>query len=181
MEPKDGPEMLDQIWKQLTTTLNSCGDGPIRQQTEWKKVFTEWKSATRRKCREKKELNECERKLIELTGPAAVDGHSNIAEIGVEFQEPGGSAQIADEEHISDNEENIILTVVDDNDENVVQEPTGIKRKRDRKTTGDILTDAYKQSTNAQKEGLDNISEALRDIAKAIHRFCDIAESQKEN
>jgi hypothetical protein len=38
MEPKDGPEMLDQIWKQLTTTLNSCGDGPIRQQTEWKKV-----------------------------------------------------------------------------------------------------------------------------------------------
>jgi hypothetical protein len=51
----------------------------------------------------------------------------------------------------------------------------------DRKTTGDILTDAYKQSTNAQKEGLDNISEALRDIAKAIHRFCDIAESQKEN
>jgi protein-tyrosine-phosphatase len=126
-------------------------------------------------------LNECERKLIELTGPAAVDGHSNIAEIGVEFQEPGGSAQIADEEHISDNEENIILTVVDDNDENVVQEPTGIKRKRDRKTTGDILTDAYKQSTNAQKEGLDNISEAFRDIAKAIHRFCDIAESQKEN
>jgi hypothetical protein len=92
-------------------------------------------------------LNECERKLIELTLPAAVDGHSNIAEIGVEFQEPGGSAQIADEEHISDNvsfyyfeqydhihfylqEENIILTVVDDNDENVVQEPTGIKRKR---------------------------------------------------
>jgi hypothetical protein len=51
----------------------------------------------------------------------------------------------------------------------------------DRKTTGDILTDAYKHSTNAQKEGLDNISEALRDSAKAIHRFCDIAESQKEN
>ncbi|KAJ8909271.1 hypothetical protein NQ315_015254 [Exocentrus adspersus] len=58
------PEEVDELWEELSLLLNSCGDGPVRNVAEWKKAFTEWKSATRKKAREGKELNENEKKSL---------------------------------------------------------------------------------------------------------------------
>ncbi|CAH1379968.1 unnamed protein product, partial [Tenebrio molitor] len=48
-------------------------------------------------------------------------------------------------------EENIILTVVDDNDENVVQEPTGIKRKHSQHVSN-MQYESYLNYLSEQKE-----------------------------
>ncbi|KAL1505670.1 hypothetical protein ABEB36_005176 [Hypothenemus hampei] len=58
---------LADIWKNMTLKLNDCG-GPIRDVTHWKKVFTEWKSHTKRKLKHNKSLNPMEEKLVKLTG-----------------------------------------------------------------------------------------------------------------
>ncbi|KAH1021921.1 hypothetical protein HUJ04_011405, partial [Dendroctonus ponderosae] len=49
----------------MTRKLNNRG-GPVRDSTHWKKVFTEWKSHTRRN--NEANLNELEEKLVKLIG-----------------------------------------------------------------------------------------------------------------
>lgn len=39
MNPKNVPEDLTKLWEELSLSLNSCGDGPIRTSPEWKKVM----------------------------------------------------------------------------------------------------------------------------------------------
>ncbi|KYB26021.1 hypothetical protein TcasGA2_TC033923 [Tribolium castaneum] len=45
-----------------------------------------------------------------------------------------------------------------------------------KKSTGDILTDAYVQATNVQAKGMNKIGDALRDIVIANNRYCEITE-----
>ncbi|KAH1021932.1 hypothetical protein HUJ04_011416 [Dendroctonus ponderosae] len=58
---------ISKIWQDMTRKLNNCG-GPVRDATHWKKVFTEWKSHTRRKLKFNKPLNELEERLVKLIG-----------------------------------------------------------------------------------------------------------------
>ncbi|XP_030750596.1 uncharacterized protein LOC115878282 [Sitophilus oryzae] len=58
---------LSNIWHDMTMKLNDC-EGPIRDTSHWKKVFTEWKSHTRRKLKYNRTLNDIEKELIDITG-----------------------------------------------------------------------------------------------------------------
>ncbi|KAF7285721.1 hypothetical protein GWI33_010141 [Rhynchophorus ferrugineus] len=64
---REYPSELSNIWQDMTIKLNDC-EGPIRDTSHWKKVFTEWKSHTRRKLKYNKQLSDIETELINLTG-----------------------------------------------------------------------------------------------------------------
>ncbi|KAJ8912766.1 hypothetical protein NQ315_016723, partial [Exocentrus adspersus] len=81
LSPSNNPEDLEKLWNNLTEELNACGDGPVRDMHSWKKVFTEWKSATRKKARENKCLTDAEEALLRLTGSGAVTG-LDVNELG---------------------------------------------------------------------------------------------------
>ncbi|XP_031341021.1 uncharacterized protein LOC116169135 [Photinus pyralis] len=83
LSPNLGPEDLHSLWLQLAEELNACGDGPTREVEGWKKVFTAWKSQTRKKARENKALNALEIGLLRATGTVVVHGISTVPEIGV--------------------------------------------------------------------------------------------------
>ncbi|KXZ75667.1 hypothetical protein TcasGA2_TC030926 [Tribolium castaneum] len=180
-------EALGAIWKELTVLLNSVGDGPVREINEWNKVFTEWKCSIRKKARENKSLNDNEKRLLKLTGNEAVEGFTGVEEIGSGFADArneinevrdDGTNEVRDEET---NAEEILISIEneDNDDQGQTRRPTARIKKRTRKTSSDVLLKSYIQATKSQFEGLEKISDALEDIARAINRFCDITESKK--
>ncbi|KAG5897724.1 hypothetical protein JTB14_007562 [Gonioctena quinquepunctata] len=78
----------------MTMELNATGDGPTRYSHDWKM----WKSAARKRAREKKELAGLEKKLIELTGSIAVAGRK-LPEAGL--NEEIGEASVANTEEVT--------------------------------------------------------------------------------
>ncbi|XP_060524723.1 uncharacterized protein LOC132701076 [Cylas formicarius] len=56
---------LNEVWARMCTELNKS-NGPVRDVSHWKKVFTEWKSHTRRKVKTNKCLSDIEKQLLEV-------------------------------------------------------------------------------------------------------------------
>ncbi|XP_064213675.1 uncharacterized protein LOC103314579 isoform X2 [Tribolium castaneum] len=173
-------EALGAIWKELTVLLNSVGDGPVREINEWKKVFTEWKCSIRKKARENKALNDNEKRLLKLTGNEAVEGLTGVEEIGIGFAD-ARNEEINEVRDDGTNEEEILISIENEDidDQGQTRRPTARIKKRTKKTSSDVLLKSYTQATKSQFEGLEKISDALEDIARAIIRFCDITESKK--
>ncbi|CAG9773272.1 unnamed protein product [Ceutorhynchus assimilis] len=126
------PEDIIKAWEKLTTTLNSCKDGPMRDTASWKKAFTEWNSNARKKARENKPLTDLENAIINITGAVAVKGIT-VPELGLQVQnEPKEDEEhqyqeenlslgqkLVDEVQKMDfdlDEEVVVLEVVDDDD-----------------------------------------------------------------
>lgn len=64
------------------------------------KVYTEWKSFTRKKARQSKPLNDLEKKLLNITGDAAVSGVGS-AELGLpvaQFEETSETVPTLDDD-----------------------------------------------------------------------------------
>ncbi|XP_031349626.1 uncharacterized protein LOC116175583 [Photinus pyralis] len=104
LSPRTTPEDLHNLWVQLVNALNACGDGPTRDVDAWKKVFTEWKSQTRKKAREGKVLNVLEERLLKVTGVIVVDGAPGVPELGVpdEVQQVMHTVQDLEIEYLDD-------------------------------------------------------------------------------
>ncbi|KAF5287572.1 hypothetical protein FQA39_LY15901 [Lamprigera yunnana] len=90
--------IIDQLWEEVSGTLNSCGSGPIKLSAQWKKTFIDWKCHTRKKARDlvkmhrqtgggeadKRGLTTAEEKLMALLSWVTVKGIPNVAEPGLE-------------------------------------------------------------------------------------------------
>ncbi|KAG5870319.1 hypothetical protein JTB14_038402 [Gonioctena quinquepunctata] len=92
--PRD-ENILRDSWEQLTKSLNSSG-GPQRSTNAWKRIFSDWKSAVRKRARAikvgekktgggppEKPLNDLEQKLIDLSGVVVIDGFAGVPELGL--------------------------------------------------------------------------------------------------
>ncbi|KAG5861419.1 hypothetical protein JTB14_000001 [Gonioctena quinquepunctata] len=91
---KDENNLRDSL-EQSTKSLNSSG-GPERSTNAWRRIFSDWKSAVKKRARaikvgEKKKgggppekpLNVLEQKLIDLSGVVVIDGFAGVSELGL--------------------------------------------------------------------------------------------------
>ncbi|KAF5281737.1 hypothetical protein FQR65_LT14577 [Abscondita terminalis] len=93
----DNPTTVSDCWEKLKNNLN-CSGSPHRSVPEWKRVFTDWKSQTRKRARigrnamketgnvgePETELSELEKKLLHLTGNIVVEGIKGVPELGID-------------------------------------------------------------------------------------------------
>ncbi|CAG9759321.1 unnamed protein product [Ceutorhynchus assimilis] len=192
LQPSGNPKDLEVLWDELSKVLNSCGDGPIRETASWKKVFTEWKSASRKKARENKQLSELEEEILTITGRGAVSG-LDVRELGTETTET--EDKLPKKEKIQSGPskvkclDNIVGHSSDeakDEASSSNSEPKNVhkenipKTKPKKKRTGDVLCDTYEAATNETCEKLEGISLAILEVAKAINRYCDIVEASNQ-
>ncbi|KAG5862239.1 hypothetical protein JTB14_018433 [Gonioctena quinquepunctata] len=131
LQAYNSPDDLKNLWKALITSLNSCGDGPIRTLQEWKKVleYFEWSAAV-------DGMN---------VGEFGIHGISlqNIEENNDDLVDPEEEMEGEIEGAIEEGED-IILQVVSDE----------TKKKRTRKTTNDVLTNAYQEAVVSRLKAL---------------------------
>ncbi|KAJ3622217.1 hypothetical protein MTP99_002742 [Tenebrio molitor] len=94
------PTASKTAWCNLTSKLNASG-GPVKDVTAWKKTFSDWKSAVRKRARilqnsmketgnvgaPEKPLTDLEEMLLDLTGKVVVYGLNNVPDIGWENKE----------------------------------------------------------------------------------------------
>lgn len=73
-------KLMENLWEDVSSILNSCESGPTKTKAQWKKTFIDWKCLTRKKAREilqmerkpgsgkanRKVLTAAEKKLIDL-------------------------------------------------------------------------------------------------------------------
>ncbi|KAK4874963.1 hypothetical protein RN001_014323 [Aquatica leii] len=88
---------IENLWDELTTLLNSCGSGPSKLKSQWKKTFIDWKCHTRKKARDilqsmrktgggegkEKVLTPTEEKLLSLISWVTIKGNEEVEEIGM--------------------------------------------------------------------------------------------------
>ncbi|KAK5644045.1 hypothetical protein RI129_007890 [Pyrocoelia pectoralis] len=186
ISPNEDHTTIDAIWEKLCLKLNSSGDGPMRNVNAWKKLFTEWKSATRKKARENKKLLQHEIDFIEVTGVIAVDG-MNIPELGSAAKSPNLEQ---DEQDLYDVvPPNDIVEYIHEDEVVAAQEESpppkpcssGIaprcakpKQKINKKKSQLLL--AYEESRKSEIDGLQKIGEGLHAIANSINHLADVLE-----
>ncbi|KAB0805456.1 hypothetical protein PPYR_02426 [Photinus pyralis] len=186
LKPGMNPEILQELWTSLVDELNSCGSGPVRTVEGWKKVFTEWKSLVKKRAREGKLLSEVEKRYLEATGVVAVSGITSVQELGVEDTEAPINADDDVVITLTGHQETHIEMCDDDFED--VDDPSStpkvqgnIKRATPKTTKSSMkhpLLNAYAHGQAEQRDGLLAVASALQEIARGIHRFCDIFEKK---
>ncbi|XP_046401554.1 myb/SANT-like DNA-binding domain-containing protein 4 [Ischnura elegans] len=91
-----GRARANELWEEMATVLNSCGNGPMRPAHKWQKVWQDWKCNIKKKYIRIKahrsatgsgspltsELNPLEERLIFFLTPEGVQGDANLVEAG---------------------------------------------------------------------------------------------------
>ncbi|XP_024879185.1 uncharacterized protein LOC112459365 [Temnothorax curvispinosus] len=79
-------KILDDMWSNITNSLNSIGSGPQKQPKEWQKTWRDWKANVLKKCTQNKSyamgtgggplktiaLTQLEEELMEILSPEAI-------------------------------------------------------------------------------------------------------------
>lgn len=76
---------VDKLWSKLATALNNCGSGASKSVDQWKRTWVEWKSNTKRRCREVlvdqkngvkvRGLTELEQRLMDLISTVSMENN----------------------------------------------------------------------------------------------------------
>ncbi|XP_072932838.1 uncharacterized protein [Epargyreus clarus] len=104
-----GRQRMETQWNELTELLNSTGAGVQKQADKWKRVWSDWKTKTKRKAslmnRDTnstgggpstiKALTPLEERVLRIMGLRSVTGHQEVQEAGFESTEPASDHMLS--------------------------------------------------------------------------------------
>ncbi|XP_072935006.1 uncharacterized protein [Epargyreus clarus] len=104
-----GRQRMETQWNELTELLNSTGAGVQKQADKWKRVWSDWKTKTKRKAslmnRDTnstgggpstiKALTPLEERVLRIMGQRSVTGHQEVQEAGFESTEPASDHMLS--------------------------------------------------------------------------------------
>lgn len=79
---KFSKKVANSLWAKLTVKLN--GVGPAKKDfKDWRKCWQHLRSAVKEKASKNEALSDTEKRIVQLIGTTAIEGHSDILESGV--------------------------------------------------------------------------------------------------